>query len=320
MQHVRFVDCFNASFAARRVALAAIFALAATGLATHVALAHGEYDLRAQRELLMNWWPGQYDNHEQVVRQSGGGLSPIVDAPFYRVHSRYERVSGSPLGEHVVSMVDYRDDDRTKVLRQRSYAIGIDKAAGALRLTQYAPTGKSPTEHAALGAPCDLLLRFVGGQFEGAVDPKTCKAGGKPVEYGLVVGPRYVWFRETAGHDWFEQTRARAFTCMVQQNAEGDMRKTQFLKTIHLHDQGGEAEIAWPDGRTLVFTIHTRAFTSPPDREYPLFRIHEKGKDVPIAYAYAVDDAGRFGLNLGWFYIRCYAEGEALGEDAVYAK
>jgi hypothetical protein len=26
---------------------------------------------------------------------------------------------------------------------------------------------------------------------------------------------------------------------------------------------------------------------------------------VPIAYAYAVDDSERYGLNLGWFYIRC---------------
>ncbi len=300
--------------------LLALLSLCTAATAPPARAAHGEYDLKAQRELLLQWWPGQYDNHEQIVRQSGGGLSPLTDTPFYRVHSRYEHVKGSPLGEHVVSMVDYRDDDPSKQLRRRSYVISVDKAVGALRLAQYAPKAPGPDELAPLGAGCDLLLHFVGGQFEGGVDPKTCKASGKPVEYGIVVGPRYTWFRETAGNDWFEQTRARPFTCMVQHNAEGEMRKTQFLKTIHLHDQGGEADIAWPDGRTLTFTIHSRAFTSPPDREYPLFRIHEKGKDVPIAYAYAVDDAGRFGLNLGWFYIRCYAEGESLGEDAIYAR
>jgi hypothetical protein len=32
---------------------------------------------------------------------------------------------------------------------------------------------------------------------------------------------------------------------------------------------------------------------------------------VPIAYAYTVDDADRFGLNLGWYYTLCY-----LREDA----
>lgn len=65
-------------------------------------------------------------------------------------------------------------------------------------------------------------------------------------------------------------------------------------------------------------TIQARAFASPPDREYPLFRIHEKGHDVPIAYAYAADDAARFGLNIGWFYVRCYADGEDMGADAAY--
>lgn len=280
--------------------------------------AHSEYDLRAQIELLMKWWPGEYDNHEQIVRQSGGGLSPLTNKPFYRVHSRYERITGSSFGQHVMSVVDYLDDDQAKPLHSRTYVLSTDKAAGALRLRQYVPQAAASGGLVPLGASCELLLHFIGGQFEGSVPEGGCKVGGQPVEYGLVVGPRYTWFREQPGHAWFEQTRARRFTCTVHENADGDMRKTRYLKTIHLHDQGGEADIAWPDGRTLTFTIHSRAFTSPPDREFPLFRIHEKGKVDPIAYAYAVDDTARFGLNLGWFYIRCYAEGEDLGADAIY--
>jgi hypothetical protein len=287
-------------------------ALGLAAAATPPASAAGsDYDLRAQVVLLMKWWPGEYDNHEQIVRQSGGGLSPLTNKPFYRVHSRYERVESSGLGPNVISVVDNLDDDPAKPLRARSYVISTDTAAGALRLTQF--TGLTP-----LGASCDLLLRFVGGQFEGSLPEGKCRVGGQPVEYGLVVGPRYNWFREKPGNDWFEQTRARQFTCTVHENADGEMRQTRYLKTIHLHDQGGAADIPWPDGRTLTFTIHTRAFSSPAELEYPLFRIHEKGKEVPIAYAYAVDNATHFGLNLGWFYIRCYAEGEDLGADAKY--
>ena len=309
-------------------AAACVLALAALA-PSGAAAAQGRYDLEAQLQLLMSWWPGQYDNHEQIVRQSGGGLSPLTDHPFHRVHSRYERVTDSPLGTHVIAAVDYRDDDPVQLLRQRHYVVTVDVAAGALRLAQYAPmittgdgrgAGAGAAGFQPLGPQCDLLLRFVGGQFEGGLTPNACRIGGRPVEYGLVVGPRYNWYRERPGHYWFEQTRARAFICMVQENAAGDMRQTKFLKTLRLHDQGGRADIDWPDGRTLTFTIHTRAFSSPPEREYPLFRIHEKGKDVPIAYAYAVDDAARFGLNLGWFYVRCYAEGEALGEDAIHAR
>jgi hypothetical protein len=108
-----------------------------------------------------------------------------------------------------------------------------------------------------------------------------------------------------SNHEWFQQTRARWFRCVVNHSATGDMTKTTRLTEVQLHDQGGEADIAWPDGRTLTFVIHTRAFTAPTDREFPLFRIHEKGNPVPIAYAYASDGADRFGLNLGWFYTLC---------------
>jgi hypothetical protein len=279
---------------------------------------HSEYDVKAQLQMLMDWWPGEYDNHEQIVRQSGGGLSSLTEQPFYRVHTRYERVERPQLGTHVISRVDYRDDDPARVLRSSTYVLSVDKDAGAVRVQQYRPRAPGSEESVALGAGCDLLLYFVGGQFEARLPAKSCGAAGEPDEYGIVVGPRYVWFRERPSPAWFQQTRARRFTCMVFESADGDMRKTRFLKTIRLHDQGGEADIAWPDGRTLTFTIHSRAFTSPPDREFPLFRIHEKGKTVPIAYAYAVDDAPRFGLNLGWFYVRCYAAGQALGADAAY--
>ncbi len=306
---------FHFRFATLAVALCFVAITPMPALASR-----SEFDLRSQLQLLISWWPGEYDNHEQIVRQSGGGLSTVTDKPFYRVHSRYERVTASPLGEQVLAVVDYRDDDPTRVLRARTYVVSIDQSAGALRVVQYASKVPGSAELASLGPSCDLLLHFVGGQFEGSLPSKSCKVAGQPDEYGLVVGSRYIWYREKSGQEWFEQTKARLFTCMVQESADGDMRKTRFLKTIRLHDQGGEADIAWPDGRTLTFTIHTRAFTSPSKIEYPLFRIHEKGKIVPIAYAYASNEAGHFGLNLGWFYIRCYAEGEDLGADAVYNK
>ena len=96
------------------------------------------------------------------------------------------------------------------------------------------------------------------------------------------------------------------------------MTNTEFLTTVRLHDQGGEAPIDYPDGRALSLVIHSRAFTSPPDHTYPIFRVHERGEHVPIAYGYAVDEAERFGLNLGWFYTLCrVATDEELSPEAA---
>ena len=38
----------------------------------------GKVELENHLALMMEWWPGEYDNHEQIVRQSGGGLSVPV--------------------------------------------------------------------------------------------------------------------------------------------------------------------------------------------------------------------------------------------------
>jgi hypothetical protein len=300
------------------------------------------WELASELRLLMQWWPGEFDNHEQVVRQSGGGLSPLVYAPFRRVHTTVRAVDAPALGERVLA-IETRSDDAAEPLRRELVSIVPDIDARALRVRRYAVnspamlddraalTSATPPGLEPLAAGCDVLLRFVGGQFQGSLASTSCPAARGRAEYELAIGPRFVWERSQArdarsgaiteemapgsGFGWYQQTRARRYTCNVFGDEQGVMAKTRFVTQIHLHDQGGAAEFAWPDGRTLVFTIHTRAFTSAPNHEYPLFRVHEKGNPVPIAYAYAVDANTRFGLNLGWFYIRCYDDADATPQE-----
>jgi hypothetical protein len=298
-------------------------------------------DLKAQLSLLLSWWSGHYDNHEQIVRQSGGGLSRPVLAPVHRLHSHYQRVSLPALGDNVLYLEEYRDNDPANIARIRFYRLSIDETQRAIRVKLYAPLDSNALRGAwreperltkitleqlrAFRDQCDVLLHFVGNQFSGGMQPRACDVEKREwFEYQLAIGPNFHWVRDRRRHlrddrvtwemapgsnyAWFEQTKARWFRCEVNHSANGDMTQTKPLTKIELHDQGGEADIAWPDGRTLTFTIHTRAFTSPSERVFPLFRIHEKGQTVPIAYAYAVDDAERFGINLGWFYTLCYAQ------------
>jgi hypothetical protein len=315
-----------------------VFALiAALGFAS-VAHAHSKYDFEAQLKLLSEWLPGDYDNNEQIVRQSGGGLSETKTTPFFRVHTIIKRVTMPEIGDHVFYLEEYRDNDPTKITRIRLYKFTVDLEAQAIRLHLINPlkpetligAHKDLAKVEALKLSdmrvdrdlCDVFIRWEGNQFRGAMKPNSCNRPDKTfVDYTLTIGPKHHWVRNRArdvkgnvawefapgaGDDFIEGTKARWFACHVEQDPNGDMPKTKFLTNIELHDQGGEADIAWPDGRTLTFLIHDRAFTSPTDREFPLFRIHDKkNMTVPIAYAYAVDEAERFGLNLGWFYIRC---------------
>lgn len=305
-------------------------------------------DLRSSLPVLARWWPGIYDNHEQVVRQSGGGLSAHTSTPFRRMHTEVKAVVAPALGEHVLSVEQFADNDRARTQKREILVLAADPGANAIRvrrfsladwarLTDAAATARlQMADLAPLGDGCDILLRYAGGQFQGSLAGAACAAGGGVAQYDLIVGREFVWERGQArharsgkvtwemapgsGYDWYQESRARPYTCNVFASESGEMAKTRFLQTIHLHDQGGEAEIGWPDGRTLVFTIHERAFSPTAEPIYPLFRVHEKGNPVPIAYAYAVDRNTRFGLNLGWFYIRCYDDADIAPLDMLEAR
>ncbi|PHX99922.1 MAG: hypothetical protein CK529_07490 [Rhodospirillaceae bacterium] len=66
------------------------------------ASAYTKADLKAQLKLLMEWWPGDYDNNEQIVPQSGGGLSAQTDKPIYRPHTVFKRLNMPELGDNML--------------------------------------------------------------------------------------------------------------------------------------------------------------------------------------------------------------------------
>ena len=318
----------------RTIVASLLFALVSCPAAAQT-FSRGE--LESQLRLMMEWWPGEYDNHEQIVRQSGGGLGDPVYAPIFRIHSHYIRLDLPELGSNVLYVEEFLNNDPGNISRIRVYALSVDEAEQAIKVQLYA--FKDGHDHMigarfdperlaaiktsdlrAFSEPCTVFMRFEGAQFSGGMKREAC---GKDewFEYQVVLGPQHNWTRdrlisrktgevtwdqtEGADYAWIQMTKARRFICTINYNLDGDMRKTEFLTEIEVHDQGGAADIAWPDGRTLEFQLHDREFGSPSERKFPLFRIHEKGNTVPIAYAYAVDDADRFGINLGWFYTLC---------------
>ncbi len=298
-------------------------------------------ELEGQLERMMEWWPGEYDNHEQVVRKSGGGAAALVYEPIYRIHSHIIKLDRPDLGENVLYVEEYRNGDPSNIYRARVYALSVDEAEEAVRVKPHAfksgnesmvGAWSDPERLAAIKADdlepysdsCDINMRWEGGQFRGGPEPETCDAPTEEeswYDYQVILGPKYQWDRvkaiskatgevtwegaEGSNFAWIQMAKARRFTCTVNYNLEGDMLKTEFLTEIEVHDQGGATDIEWPDGRTLEFQLHTREFASPSERVFPLFRVNEKGNPVPISYAWAVDDADRFGINLGWFYALC---------------
>ena len=331
--------------------LSALLAVVAV-IGSPPALAYTQAELDLQLKLLMEWWSGEFDNNEQIVRQSGGGLSPLVAEPHFRIHGHYHPVEFPAAGEHVIYIEEYKHDDPQDIYRIRLMSLHTDSEANGIRVELFAPldqaalvgshrqpdrvTATDLEQWRAFSRDCAVFLTYEGSQFAGGMRSRTCKvdaergSGKKDAwfDYRVVVGPKSYWFKDVlrrleddsvvwelapGSNDFFQADRARWFTCVVNYNLESDMTKTERLTEVSLHDQGGRATIAYPPNRQLSLVLHNRAFTQPANNRFRILRLHEDNPTVPLAYGYADTRALRFGLNLGWFYTLCRPSGEAIG-------
>lgn len=309
--------------------------------------AYSEAELKLQLEELAGWWAGEYDNNEQIVRQSGGGLSEPVFEPHFRIHSHIVPVELPSLGDHVFYIEEYKNNDPSNLYRIRLMSLRVSAEDNGIVGTLYAPpdasalvgthrkadeiTEKQAAQWRKFSGGCELVIEFQNGRYVGGMRDKACRvettrgSGNKDgyFHYEFSVGPENFWFRDAirrldddsvtwqmAGDsaDFFMADKVQWFACDVNYNAAGDMTATERLETVELHDQGGVAEIAYPDRTGLKLILHNREFRAGATDRFRILRLHEGNNPVPIAYGYAIVPAERFGFNLGWFYTLCRAK------------
>ena len=91
--------------------LALGLALAITALPAAAMTAEEEF------ALFLDWFEGEYDNHEQVWQQE------VDEVPekerLEHIHHRFVPVEAPALGEHIFFVLQTMDDDLDQVYRQR---------------------------------------------------------------------------------------------------------------------------------------------------------------------------------------------------------
>ena len=194
------------------------FFMVAMGLALFAATpASAEFtksDLNDQLKLLMEWWPGRYDNHEQIVRQSGGGLSALTDKPFYRLHTVFKRVNMPELGENVLYVEEWKNNDPKDIARIRLYALSIDEKEEAVLVKFITPLDTKALVGAyndtskveklkkkdvrPFSEACNVYMRWEGGQFRGGMKEKSCNVNENKewFQYQVIVGQKHYWARD----------------------------------------------------------------------------------------------------------------------------
>lgn len=165
--------------------------------------------------LLLDWFPGEYDNYEQAWQDR----IDKVEEPHERIHHIFFPVSAPGVGQHVFFVQQYMNGDPNNIYRQRLYSFASDAAEQAIRLTIYSFKDEDAYRDGhlrpgifaelsvddLLGRPgCEVYWRLDGDHFSGYMKELACSVvserSGKTIFItdDLRLTPDEIWIRDEA--------------------------------------------------------------------------------------------------------------------------
>jgi len=293
--------------------------------------------LEREVEYLMEIWPGDYDNREQLQFDFNVGKRTTEDGSHLRVHSQIRRVEVPAIGDYLLYVEEYRDNDPTNIFRQRLYELSADENEKAVRIRlhvfkegeKWLGAHNDPDRLATLSkgdtttlAGCDLFLRRDVDAITGGMKPGACVFGEgrdkRYADYEVRVTESAYWFRDRtvsteagavvealADFSWHQLERARWFQCMLDFPREDGGRPVNTVEYVRIHDQGGTYPFTYRDGRDMVFTFRN-TWSYGMQRETLVIVIQENDEAGPtLVYGWAQPGSDRIGVNPGWIRLQC---------------
>ncbi len=293
--------------------------------------------LERELETLVAMWPGDYDNREQLGFDAAVGRRDLETGGHPRVHSQIRRVELPQLGQYVLYVEEYRDNNPAAIFRQRLYVLSADAAEQAIRVRllffrdgkPYLGAHRDPALLADIGSTdvssldgCDVLIRREGDWYQGAMQPRACMFGEdnerRYADYQVRVFAHGYWFRDrqlsaatdqpveqVADFTWHQLERARWFACMVDGPRPGGGPPVVTAHYIKLHDQGGTFGFTHPDGRHMVLTMRNN-WSYGMQRETFVIVVQEGDESGPtLVYAWGSPGSDRIGVNPGYLRVQC---------------
>ena len=293
--------------------------------------------MERELEYLMAFWPGDYDNREQLQFDSDVGKKNMDEGGHLRVHSHIRRVTLPEFGPYVLYVEEYKHNDPSQIFRQRLYELSVDEPEKAIRLklhflsngnellgahTDPSKLSTLTRDDTAVLDGCDVFIRRDGDRFVGAMKTKQCVFGEgeerRYSDYQLQLQPGQYWFRDrilsyetdqpleqVADFSWHQLEQARHFVCMIDVPREPGGRPVKTQHYIHTHDQGGTFAFKHPDGRDMVFTMRN-TWSYGMRRETLVVVVQEGDESGPtLVYAWAEPGADRIGVNPGYLRVQC---------------
>ena len=285
---------------------------------------------------MMAWFPGVYDNQEQVYFEQEQEVDEALR--HERIHHVFEPVYLPAFGEHVFYVQQHLNDDPAQIYRQRIYTFRPDYEEGAIRLTIHIPndvaslvdahldptklSGLSPEQTRVLPG-CDVFWRRQSNHFVGYMTPNACSyvssESGKRIIFNddLLLTEEALWISDRAqdeegnrvfGHPTgvpHKNRKARRFECwMTAMQRDGDWT---FRRGLEIYDQGGMVWLETEEEAPQQVGIKMRNVRWPYGNNRPslVLYAYRPDEDRAVSYAWADPSAQRIGINLRWMQASC---------------
>lgn len=293
---------------------------------------------QADFDRFLEWFPGEYDNHEQVWQED-------IDQTEHRhehLHHIFAPMAAPAIGEHTFFVQQTLDGDPDKVYRQRLYRFSLDKDEGAIRLeilsfrdeTRYRNAQLRPGALEQLRADelisrpgCEVYWVYQIDHFKGYMHEKSCsfvsERSGKRIYVtdDLRLTADEIWIRDEA----FDEAGDRVFGNLdgihhknrkvryfegwggvkkAGPTAAADDDEWHFMRDIAIHDEGQIYPILTADGERSGYSIQLARLTYQNTSAAILkLGLIEDASGNTLSYSWANPDASRIGINLRWAQI-----------------
>lgn len=294
-------------------------------------------DLDEQLAMLLAWFPGEWDNHEQHWQQA---TVEKREDPIERIHHVFAPVSVPAIGEHVFFVRQTLDDDPAKVYRQRLYVFSKNPRRGAIQLAihsfkdeaKYAEAWREPALLQDLAidalearAGCEVYWTLAGGQFTGTMDRDACRFHSPRLGKEIIINdtlrlsPDELWISDVAkdaeGQQVFgnpdgiphRNRKVRYFDGWAAikrggKDAAADSKDWIGMRGIVMHNEGDRVQVLDGEGRPVGYTIELARLTYQ-NTTTPILKLGviDDATGKTVAYTWNEPDGRRLGINLGWF-------------------
>lgn len=291
-------------------------------------------DLEADFQRFLAWFPGEYNNHEQVWQARSAGVEP-----HEHLHHIFAPVSVPGLGEHVFYVQQHMDADPDNIYRQRLYLFEKNAERGAIQLTIFSfpddpavrDAHRDPTKVAGFTRAelrsipgCEVYWTWNGEYFDGRMDEGACSfispRLGKRITItdDLKLTAEEIWIRDVARdedgnlvfgnpeREHHKNRRVQYYAGWVAIKRAGseaapEDRDWIGMRGLRLHSEGDGIAVVAEDGTPMGVRVQLARLTHR-NSAVPVLtlRVLDEESGRLLAYAWGEPGAERLGLNIGW--------------------